>query len=54
MAVFGLFIVYQVYRFSATHSLWLLLITAVDVLVICLSWHEYHYLKRSHASPRYR
>lgn len=54
MAVFGLFIVYQVYRFSATHSLWLLLITAVDVLVICLSWHEYHYLKRSHAGQRYR
>lgn len=46
IAVFGLFIVYQVYRFSATHSLWLLLITAVDVLVIGLTWHEYRYLRR--------
>ena len=47
IAVFGLFIVYQLYRFSATHSLWLLLITAVDVVVIGLTWHEYQYLRRS-------
>ena len=51
IAVFGLFIVYQLYRFSATQSLWLLLITAVDVLVIGLTWHEYLYLKRSHGGP---
>lgn len=47
IAVFGLFIVYQMYRFGATHSLWLLLITAVDVVVIGLTWHEYQYLRRS-------
>ena len=52
IAIFGLFIVYQVYRFSATHSLWLLLITAVDFLVIGLTWHEYRYLRRSHGGPR--
>ena len=44
-AIFGLFIVYQLFRFSLTHSLWLVVITAVDVLVIGLTWHEYRYLR---------
>jgi uncharacterized membrane protein len=44
--VFGLFIVYQLYRFNFTHSVWLLLITLVDVIVIALTWHEYKYLRR--------
>ena len=43
--VFGLFIVYQLYRFGFTHSAWLLLITVVDVIVIALTWHEYKYLR---------
>jgi uncharacterized membrane protein len=46
MVVFGLFIIYQLYRFSSTHSLLLLLITAVDAVVIALTWHEYRYLHR--------
>jgi uncharacterized membrane protein len=46
IAVFGLFIVYQLYRFSFTHSAFLLFITALDVLVIILTWHEYGYLRR--------
>jgi len=46
MVVFGLFIVYQLYRFSFTHSAFLLFITALDVVVIALSWHEYGYLRR--------
>lgn len=46
IVVFGLFIVYQLYRFSFTHSVWLLLITVVDVIVIALTWHEYKYLRR--------
>lgn len=36
-AVFGLFIVYQLYRYSFTNSLWLLVLGAVDVAVIALS-----------------
>jgi uncharacterized membrane protein len=43
--VFGLFILYQLYRFSFTHSPWLVLITMVDVVVIGLTWHEYRYLR---------
>jgi len=44
--VFALFILYQLYRFDSTHSAWLLFVTAVDVVVIGLTWHEYRYLRR--------
>ncbi len=43
--VFGLFIVYQMYRFTFTHSVWLLLITVIDAIVIALTSHEYKYLR---------
>src|SRR5262249_47614044 len=52
IAIFTLFIVYQLYRFNLTHSLWLIVITVVDVLVIGLAWHEYRYLRHFHGSPR--
>ncbi len=45
IVIFGLFIAYQLYRFSYTHSLWLLLITVLDIAVIVLTWHEYRYLR---------
>jgi uncharacterized membrane protein len=48
IAVFGLFIVYQLYRFSLSHSLWLVLITVVDIVVIALTWQEY---RRRQFSP---
>lgn len=47
IAVFGLFIVYQAYRYTFTHSGWLLLITALDVVVIAITWNEYRYLKKA-------
>jgi uncharacterized membrane protein len=46
IAVFGLFIAYQAYRYTFTHSVFLLLITALDVVVIAITWHEYRYLRR--------
>jgi len=45
LTVFGLFIVYQLHRFSFTYSVWLLVITAVDFVVVGLTWHEYRYLR---------
>ncbi|MEM5312404.1 DUF2127 domain-containing protein [Paraburkholderia sp. JHI869] len=45
IVVFALFIAYQAYRFTYTHSVWLLLVTALDVVVIALTWHEYRYLR---------
>ncbi|MDE2078936.1 MAG: DUF2127 domain-containing protein [Patescibacteria group bacterium] len=47
LVVFGLFIVYQLYRYTFTHSIWLLLITVIDLVVIGLTWHEWGYLKGS-------
>jgi uncharacterized membrane protein len=38
--------VYQLYRFSLSHSLWLVLITLVDLVVIALTWQEYRYVRR--------
>lgn len=46
IVVFGLFILYQMYRYSFTHSLSLLLITVLDVVVIGLTWFEYQHLRR--------
>jgi uncharacterized membrane protein len=45
IVIFFLFILYQLYRFSFTHSLTLLLITALDVVVIVLTWIEYQNLR---------
>lgn len=45
LGVFGFFIVYQLYRFTFTHAPLLLVITAVDVVVIGLVWHEYTTLR---------
>ncbi len=54
ISIFGLFIAYQLYRYGLTHSPWLILITAVDVLVIVLTWHEYRYLRRARGAPTRR
>jgi uncharacterized membrane protein len=44
--VFVLFVVYQIYRYSINHSIWLLLITLLDIVVIWLTWHEYRYMRQ--------
>lgn len=51
LVVFSLFVAYQLYRFSHTHSLALLFVTAVDLAVIILTWHEYRYLRRGRTGP---
>ncbi len=43
--VFGLFIVYQIYRFTYNHSLWLIVLSFVDVAVIVATWLEYKRIK---------
>src|SRR2546430_2188050 len=45
----GIFILYQLYRFSHTHSLGLLALSAFDVFVASLVWLEY----RSQKQPPY-
>jgi uncharacterized membrane protein len=45
MIVFALFIAYQLYRYTFSHSVWLLLITVLDLIVIALTWHEYRFMR---------
>jgi uncharacterized membrane protein len=44
--VFGLFIAYQLYRYSFTHDVSLILLSIFDVFVIALAWHEYRLLRK--------
>ena len=44
--VFGLFIVYQLYRFTFTHDLTLILLSIFDLFVIALAVHEYRLLRK--------
>ena len=46
LIVLGLFIVYQLYRFSYTHGIGLIVLTVFDVFVIALIWHEYRLVRR--------
>lgn len=41
LAVFSLFILYQIVKWLSIHSGWLLVLTIVDIVVMWLIWHEY-------------
>ncbi len=51
LLVLGVFIVYQLYRFSYTHGFGLVALTVFDVMVMGLIWHEYR-LVRCHLPSR--
>ncbi len=46
--VLSLFIIYQLIRFSRTHSLILILLTLLDIVILFLVSHEYKRIKNSH------
>jgi uncharacterized membrane protein len=46
LIVLGLFIVYQLYRYSYTHGIGLILLTLFDIFVMVLIWHEYRLMRR--------
>ena len=52
LVVLGLFIVYQLYRFSYTHGVGLIVLTVFDIFVMGLIWHEYRLVRR-HPMLRY-
>jgi uncharacterized membrane protein len=56
IVVFSLFIAYQVYRFSFTHSVFLILLTIYDLAALWLIWHEYKNVnkRQNHPVPRAR
>ena len=45
-AVFGAFIAYQLYRYSYTHDITLILLSIFDLFVIYLAVHEYRLLRK--------
>jgi uncharacterized membrane protein len=45
IAAFAGFAAYQMLRFTRTHSVWLLVLTIVDAIVIVLAWREYRMLR---------
>ncbi len=48
MAVLFLFVCYQLYRFTHTHSTTLLIVTFLDAVMIWLIWREYQFVRRRH------
>ena len=44
-AVLASFMAYQLYRYSYTHDIGLLALTALDLIVMALAWHEYRRFK---------
>jgi uncharacterized membrane protein len=46
IAVFGLFIAYQFYRYSFTHDVALIALSIFDLFVIALAVHEYRLLSK--------
>lgn len=46
LAVLGLFILYQLYRFLLLHSPGMILLTVFDLGVMWLIWHEYRFIRQ--------
>jgi uncharacterized membrane protein len=46
MVVLGLFGVFQLYQYTFNHSVWLLILTALDIIILLLVWHEYGVLRK--------
>ena len=47
LVTLGIFIAYQLYRLTYGYSLFLILLTLFDFLIVILTWHEYRLVKRS-------
>jgi uncharacterized membrane protein len=46
LGVLGVFILYQLYRFTFTHALGLILLTIFDLFVMWLIWKEYRIVRK--------
>ncbi|WP_250535742.1 DUF2127 domain-containing protein [Caballeronia sp. AZ10_KS36] len=52
LAIFVSFIAFQLYRFTVSHSVWLLVLSALDIVVITLTWFEYRTLRTGNQRSR--
>lgn len=50
LVIFGLFIAYQLYRYSYTHGTGLIVLSIFDIALMWLIWHEYRLVRR-HVAP---
>ena len=50
LIVFTGFIVYQIYRYTFTHSAFLIVLTVFDLIVMVLVWHEWRVRRRAAAA----
>ena len=46
LAALGAFMIYQIYRYSYTHSFGLLVLTVFDAVVMVLIWHEWRIVRQ--------
>ena len=46
LVALSFFILYQLYRYSYTHGIGLILLTVFDVFIMWLIWHEYRLVRR--------
>ena len=49
LVVLAIFVAYQIYRFSYTQSIGLMVLTVFDLFVMVLIWHEYGLMRRHHS-----
>jgi len=48
LGILSIFILYQVYRYTFTHSLGLIALTVFDLVVMWLIWKEYKIMQKHH------
>ena len=53
ITVFSLFGIYQIFEFTRTGSVWLLVLTLFDIFIIILTGHEYKYIERTGIKPKW-
>jgi len=53
IVIFSLFICYQLYRFTHTHSYFLIFLSVFDFIVSVLIWHEYKYMTKKHQEEKH-
>ena len=52
IVVFGIFCVYQMHRYTRTHSIFLVLLTIFDLILMYLTWREYLKKKQERAESQ--
>ncbi|MDD5165056.1 MAG: DUF2127 domain-containing protein [Candidatus Pacebacteria bacterium] len=53
IGVFTLFGIYQTYEYFHRGSIWLIVFTVLDIIVIWLTLHEYRYMKKTGIKPKW-